>query len=73
MEKSTVRWLFDQLWEQPKDKLTWYAILKKAEEKEAKEKAFSELDMAEYALYIFEKSDGLLSPYEWKKQISKKK
>lgn len=36
MKQTAVRWLFDQLWEQPKDKLTWYAILKQAEEKERK-------------------------------------
>jgi hypothetical protein len=24
------QWLFDQLWDTPKDKFTWYALLKKA-------------------------------------------
>lgn len=33
MEETATKWLFDQLWEQPKDKFTWYAILKQAEEK----------------------------------------
>ena len=31
-KKTSVEWLFDMLWEEPKDKLTWYSILKKAEE-----------------------------------------
>jgi hypothetical protein len=29
METST-EWLFEKLWETPKDKLTWYAILQQA-------------------------------------------
>lgn len=34
---SAVDYLFEQLWEQPKDKLTWYAILKKAKAKEKRQ------------------------------------
>jgi len=35
MEKETaVEWLFKQLWEEPKDKLTWNTILIKAKEME---------------------------------------
>lgn len=34
MEKQTaVEYLFEQLWETPKDKLTWHAILNKAKKK----------------------------------------
>ena len=35
-KQTAVEWLFQQLWETPKDKLTWYSILKevKAMEKE---------------------------------------
>jgi hypothetical protein len=29
-KETAVDWLFKQLWEQPKDKFTWYAILKQA-------------------------------------------
>jgi hypothetical protein len=33
MEKQTaVEYLFEQLWETPKDKFTWHSILKKAKE-----------------------------------------
>jgi hypothetical protein len=35
MEKQTaVEYLFEQLWENPKDKFTWYSILEKAKEME---------------------------------------
>ena len=33
METAT-QWLFDKLWDEPKDKLTWYAILAAAKEME---------------------------------------
>ncbi len=29
-KQSSVEWLFKQLWDEPQDKLTWYAILKQA-------------------------------------------
>ena len=28
MKQTAIDWLFQQLWETPKDKLTWYSILK---------------------------------------------
>jgi hypothetical protein len=31
---TAVEWLFDKLWETPKDKLTWNAILEQAKEME---------------------------------------
>ena len=35
MDKQTaIEWLFKQLWEEPKDKMVWYAILDKAKEME---------------------------------------
>jgi hypothetical protein len=33
-KQSSVEWLFKQLWDEPKDKFTWYALLKKAKEME---------------------------------------
>lgn len=30
--KTATQWLFEKLWETPKDKLTWYAILAAAKE-----------------------------------------
>jgi hypothetical protein len=42
--KSSVEWLFYKLWDTPKDKLNWYAILKEAKEmhKEEVEDAYGE-------------------------------
>ena len=34
MKETSVDWLFQQLWETPKDKLTWNTILSKAKEME---------------------------------------
>lgn len=30
--QTSTEWLFKKLWDEPKDKLTWYAILNRAEE-----------------------------------------
>jgi hypothetical protein len=35
---TAVQWLFEKLWDTPKDKFEWYAILKVAEEMEEKQK-----------------------------------
>lgn len=32
MSKTATEWLFEQLWDSPKDKLTWNAILEQAKE-----------------------------------------
>jgi len=32
MKQTAVEWLFQQLWETPKDKLTWHSILEQAKE-----------------------------------------
>ena len=32
--KTSTEWLFEKLWDEPKDKLTWYAILEQAKEME---------------------------------------
>ena len=38
MEKQTaVEWLFEKLWDTPKDKLTWHTILNKAKKMEKKD------------------------------------
>ena len=33
-KKTATDWLFEQLWETPKDKLNWYAILQQAKQME---------------------------------------
>jgi hypothetical protein len=37
MEKTTVEWLFEKLWNTDKDKLTWHSLLETALEMEAKQ------------------------------------
>jgi hypothetical protein len=57
MSKQTAtEWLFKKLWDEPKDKLTWYAILNQAEEmfEEQIEEAFSEGVDNEYEYHINE-------------------
>ena len=39
MKQTSVDWLFKQLWETPKDKLTWHSILEKAKQMENKQTA----------------------------------
>jgi hypothetical protein len=34
MKQTSTEWLFEKLWDEPKDKLTWYAILQQAKEME---------------------------------------
>jgi len=34
MKQTATEWLFEQLWETPKDKLNWYSILKQANQME---------------------------------------
>lgn len=36
-KQSSVDWLFQKLWDEPKDKFTWYAILKQAKQMEKKQ------------------------------------
>ena len=39
MKQTSVDWLFQQLWETPKDKLTWHSILEQAKQMENKQTA----------------------------------
>jgi hypothetical protein len=32
MKQTATEWLFEKLWETPKDKLTWHSILEQAKE-----------------------------------------
>lgn len=34
MKQTATEWLFQKLWDEPKDKLTWYGILKQAKRME---------------------------------------
>ena len=43
--KTAVEWLFEKLWDEPKDKFTWYALRKKALEME-KDQIIESFDIA---------------------------
>jgi len=32
MKQTSIEWLFENLWHEPKDKLTWHSIFEKAKE-----------------------------------------
>ena len=42
MKQTLVEWLFEKLWETPKDKFTWHSILEQAKQME-KEQSIAEL------------------------------
>jgi hypothetical protein len=48
MKQTAVEWLFEKLWDEPKDKFTWYALRKKAieMEKEQMEKCYDHATLA---------------------------
>lgn len=47
LEQTAVEWLFEKLWETPKDKFNWYSILEQAKqmEKEQIMTAFTQGDI----------------------------
>jgi hypothetical protein len=59
-KQTAVEWLFKNLWEEPKDKMVWYAILDKAKEME-KEQIIDSFDEG--------KSDGYKTAREWDEMI----
>ena len=59
-KQTAVEWLFQQLWETPKDKLTWYSILK---EVKAMEKEQTLLFSEKYDEYVFR--GGSATAEEW--------
>jgi len=42
MKQTAVEYLFEQLWDAPKDKFVWQSILKKAKEMEREKKGYTE-------------------------------
>ena len=38
-KQTSIEWLFEKLWDEPKDKLTWHSILNKAKEMHGQEMA----------------------------------
>ena len=64
MEKETAtEWLFDKLWDEPRDKFNWFVLLKQAEKMEKeqiidahKDSAMFEMDSDKYAEQYFKKT-----------------
>lgn len=56
MKQTAVDWLFQELWDRPKDKMVWYYILEKAKqmEKEQIEDAFKTGDFENTKVYSAE-------------------
>ena len=56
MEQTATDWMFDQLWETPKDKLAWFKILMDAKEmeKEQIKEAFETGDFENTKVYTGE-------------------
>lgn len=44
-KQTAVEWFFERLWETPKDKLNWYAILEQAKLMEKKQIMEAQVDM----------------------------
>lgn len=59
-QQTAVEWLFQQLWETPKDKLTWYSILK---EVKAMEKEQTLLFSEKYDEYVFRGGSATAEEY----------
>lgn len=47
MKQTSAEWLFEKLWETPKDKLTWHLILEQAKQIE-KEQIIDAYDKGEF-------------------------
>lgn len=43
-QETAVEWLFQKLWDEPKDKFTWYALLDKAKQMEKEQLNIARLD-----------------------------
>jgi hypothetical protein len=57
MKQTSVDWLFEQLWDKPKDKFTWYAILEKAKAMEKEQIKIS---------WVSAWQDSMVNPLEYK-------
>lgn len=56
---TATQWLFEKLWDTPKDKFEWYALLKEAEEK------FQEGIEDAYIMGVFDIKNGRFNPREY--------
>ena len=52
--KTSTQWLFEKLWDEPKDKLTWFALLAQAKDMEKQQIRKAYLADAYNSQYGFE-------------------
>jgi hypothetical protein len=57
MKQTAVEWLFEKLWDEPKDKLTWYAILQQAKEMEKEQIIDTYIDASENPALILDDAE----------------
>ena len=57
MKQTAVEYLFEQLWETPKDKFTWYSILEQAKQMEKEQIKIS---------WVSAWQDSMVNPLEYK-------
>jgi predicted HTH transcriptional regulator len=48
MKQTATEWLFEKLWDSPKDKLTWNAILEQAKQMEKQQIENARIDIGHY-------------------------
>ena len=54
--KTAVEWLFEKLWDEPKDKFTWYALIEQAKQME-KEQIMKSFSVGNDCGYCFAKTE----------------
>jgi len=58
MEKETAtEWLFNKLWDEPKDKFNWFVLLKKAEKMEKEQIIDAYIEASENPALILEDAE----------------
>jgi hypothetical protein len=50
-QQTAVEWLFEKLWDEPKDKFTWYALRQKAIEMEKEQTEISDEEIEKQSKY----------------------
>lgn len=71
--KTAVDWLFHQLWEEPKDKFTWYAMLEKAKEMEKEQdrwKTVFEETPPIHTELLIKSPEGIIHLASWRESYS---
>jgi hypothetical protein len=71
MKQTAVDWMFDQLWETPKDKLAWFKILMDAKEMEKEQIKQAWIEGGGYSR-LSEENDRMLAEQYYKETYGNK-